>query len=225
MAQVVESMRDRGVFASVDLHNNTGLNPHYACVNRLDHRFLQLATLFSRVVVYFRTPRGVQSNAFAELCPAVTLECGKPGQAHGVEHALEYLEACLRLVDLPAHPVTERDIDLFHTVARVTVPDEASFSFGHSAADIALDAELEQLNFREVPAGTEFGVVDPVSDARLLAYAEDGREIGGEFFEIREGRILLTRPMMPSMLTLDERVVRQDCLCYLMERLTVTDIA
>lgn len=221
MAQVVATMRERGVFASVDLHNNTGLNPHYACVNRLDHRFLQLATLFSRVVVYFLTPRGVQSNAFAELCPAVTLECGKPGQAHGVEHALEYLEACLHLAEIPSHPVAERDVDLFHTVAQVKLPDTASFSFGHSAADIALDAELEQLNFREVPAGTEFGVVDRISDARLLAFDEQGREVGERFFEIRDGRILLTRPMMPSMLTLDERVVRQDCLCYLMERLPV----
>ena len=26
-------------------------------------------------------------------------------------------------------------------------------------------------------------------------------------------------PVMPAMLTLDERVIRQDCLCYFMERL------
>ncbi len=36
MRQVVDVMRARGVFASIDIHNNTGLNPHYACVNRLD---------------------------------------------------------------------------------------------------------------------------------------------------------------------------------------------
>jgi hypothetical protein len=33
-----------------------------------------------------------------------------------------------------------------------------------------------------------------------------------------DGKIRLRVPVMPSMLTLDERVVRQDCLCYLMER-------
>ncbi len=224
MRAVVNEMARREAFASVDVHNNTGLNPHYACVNKLDHRFLQLATLFSRTVVYFRRPRGVQSMAFAGLCPAVTLECGKPGQAHGIEHAIDYLDACLHLSEIPAHPVTERDIDLFHTVAQVKVPESASFSFHHSAVEIAFDDELEQMNFREVPAGTEFGVIDANSSARLIAHDERGCEVTHEYFSVNGNRILLTRPMMPSMLTLNERVVRQDCLCYLMERLSLDDL-
>ena len=79
MREVVEQMRARGVFASVDIHNNTGINPHYGCVNRLEAPFLHLAALFSRIVVYFKRPLGVQSAAFAQLCPSVTVECGKPG--------------------------------------------------------------------------------------------------------------------------------------------------
>ena len=55
------------MFASIDIHNNTGLNPHYGCVNRLDPPFLHLATLFSRIVVYFKRPLGVQSAAFASV--------------------------------------------------------------------------------------------------------------------------------------------------------------
>ena len=38
-------------------------------------------------------------------------------------------------------------------------------------------------------------------------------------FPIQGGVLRLQRAAMPPMLTLDERVVRQDCLCYLMERL------
>ena len=79
MQRVVDEMRARKVFASVDVDNTTGLNPHYTCVNRLDHRFFHLATLFSRTVVYFIRPDTVQSLAFANLCPAVTAECGQPG--------------------------------------------------------------------------------------------------------------------------------------------------
>ena len=33
--------------------------------------------------------------AFADLCPAVTLECGRPGEIGGEQHALDYLETCL----------------------------------------------------------------------------------------------------------------------------------
>jgi len=36
MQQVTNIMRQRKPFASIDIHNNTGINPHYACVNRLD---------------------------------------------------------------------------------------------------------------------------------------------------------------------------------------------
>ena len=64
MRAVVDIMRERGVFASIDLHNNTGSNPHYACVNRLDNRYLHLATLFARTVVYFLRPTGVQSVSY-----------------------------------------------------------------------------------------------------------------------------------------------------------------
>ena len=39
------------------------------------------------------------------------------------------------------------------------------------------------------------------------------------YFEIRSGELRTRRPVMPSMLTMDEQVIRQDCLCYLMERL------
>jgi len=45
-------MRLRDVFASVDIHNNTGLNPHYGCVTALRHASLHLAAMFSRTVVY-----------------------------------------------------------------------------------------------------------------------------------------------------------------------------
>src|SRR5690606_26794699 len=47
MQSVVDIMRERQLFASIDIHNNTGLNPHYACVCALDTSHLQLASLFA----------------------------------------------------------------------------------------------------------------------------------------------------------------------------------
>jgi succinylglutamate desuccinylase len=219
MRQVVERMRQRRPFASVDVHNNTGINPHYACVNRLDASFLHLATLFGRTVVYFLRPKGVQSMAMAALCPAVTLECGKVGQAHGMEHALEYLEACLHLTEHPAHPVADRDIDLFHTVAQVKVPDGVSFSFVSQAkTDIVFSADLDRMNFRELSEGTRFGSVDGSPAIMLDVRDESGGDVRQRYFMIEDGQLCLKRAVMPSMLTLDKDVIRQDCLCYLMER-------
>jgi succinylglutamate desuccinylase len=220
MASIVEEMSRRRVFASIDVHNNTGINPHYACVNRLENRFLNLATLFSRTVVYFTRPRGVQSMAFAALCPAVTIECGKAGQPHGVEHSREFMEAALHLSDVPEHPLALHDIDLFHTVAVVKIPPECSFSFDDVATDIRFNNDLDHLNFRELPAGTTLGRARPDSDARLEAWDENGSNVGKRYFLLDDNFIRTRRAVMPSMFTLDKRVIRQDCLGYLMERLS-----
>jgi len=219
MQQVLDEMVSRHVFASVDIHNNTGLNPHYACINVLKNPYMQLATLFSRTVVYFIRPLGVQSAAFAPYCPSVTLECGKPGDKHGIDHALEFIDACLHLSQLPEHPVAEHDIDLFHTMAQVKVPENISFSFSRDDAQIRFVENLERMNFQEVPASTIFAFCKNGSGKLLVARDETGRDVSEDYFQCSDNRIELKKKMMPSMLTLDENVIRQDCLCYLMERM------
>jgi hypothetical protein len=223
-SQVQEEMGRRPLFASVDIHNNTGFNPHYACVNRLDHRFFHLAALFGRTVVYFIRPDTVQSLAFARMCPAVTLECGQPGQPHGVDHALQYLQACLHLSEIPVHRVPSHDIDLFHTVAVVKVPPGVSFGFDGEEQHIRFVPELDHLNFRELPEGTTLGWLAPSSAVPLDVSDEQGREVGDRYFAVRNGELQTRVPVMPSMLTLNSRVIRQDCLCYLMERYPVAEL-
>ncbi len=223
MRRVFEEMRARGVFASVDVHNNTGLNPHYACVNRRDPRFLNLASLFGRTVVYFTSPRGVQAAAFASLAPAVTLECGQPGLARGVDHALDYLETCLHLPAVPGAPPDPGSIDLFHTVAIVKITEGVSFGFGAEEADLRLVEDLDHLNFRELPPGTRLGWVRPGRRAPIAAYDDRGRDVAGRYFTEVDGELRTAAALMPSMFTRDPRAIRQDCLGYLMERLAPVD--
>ncbi len=218
MGQVVDAMRERNVFASIDVHNNTGLNPHYGCVNSLQPEFLHLATLFSHTVVYFLRPLGVQSAAFARICPAVTIECGKPDDASAEAHAARFIDAVLHLDHFPSKPLAAGDFNLFHTVATVKVAEERSFSFGEAETELQLDPQIDHMNFRELGEGTRFGRVMPGSPMPVVAFAEDGRDVTADYFTVRDGELLLSRGAMPSMLTLNERIIRQDCLCYLMER-------
>ena len=103
--QVMNIMKDRGLFASVDVHNNTGRNPHYACVSQYNWQHLHFASLFQRTIVYYTSPPGTQSVVFSKFTPAITIECGKSEDPAGVNHALEFLEACLHLVEIPNHPI------------------------------------------------------------------------------------------------------------------------
>ncbi|MFP4616347.1 MAG: M14 family metallopeptidase [Thiohalorhabdus sp.] len=219
-ARVRERMAARGVFASIDIHNNTGRNPHYACINRLDHQFLHLATLFSRTVVYFTRPDSVQSNAFADLAPATTVECGRPGQPEGAAQAAELVDAALHLRDIPADPVAPHDYDLYHTVATVYVRGELDFGF--EGGDLVLRDDLDRLNFRDLPAGTGLAEVRGSGERAgdyVVAHDERGARVEERYFSLDRGELRTRLPVMPSMLSHDPAIIRQDCLCYLMERL------
>ncbi len=217
MRQIVDDMRRRRAFVSIDIHNNTGLNPHYGCVNRLDQRFFQLAILFSRTVIYFVRPQGVQSHAMAQVCPAVTVECGQPSHAGGAAHALEYIESCLNLASLPAHPVARHDMDLFHTVATVKVRHDVRFSFHDQHADLLFARNLDHLNFTELQPGAFFGKTR-ITEVPFSVTSETGGEVAERYFTVSGGEVKTACPVMPSMLTTEEEIIRKDCLCYLMER-------
>lgn len=220
--QVLEQMRERNVFACIDIHNNSGHNPHYACVNRLATPFFQLAEMFSRTVVYFLRPDSVLSMAFANICPAVTVECGKPVEQTGVMHAREFILTALQIPHLDEESMSVHDIDLFHTVAIVKLREGISASMHDETSDLQLLPDLDMMNFREIMSGTRLAQVHRDTGIPLTAENEFGKDVAERYFEVRDGWLYNTMPVMPSMLTLDLDIVRQDCLCYLMERLDLS---
>jgi succinylglutamate desuccinylase len=217
MQLVVDSMVKRNLFASIDIHNNTGINPHYGCVNVIDNRFLRLALLFSRLVIYFLLPTGVQSLAMAKHCPAVTIEAGKVGDEAGIVHTMQFVDAALHLSELSAEPLHHEEVDLFHTVATVRIPRDVSFGFNAPDCTINFHEELERYNFRELPRETVWAEVAG-QEIPVEVFSEDGERVTGKYFEIDQGLLRNSVAVMPSMLTMDHRVIEQDCLCYLMER-------
>jgi len=219
MAQVHRRVVERGLFAAIDIHNNTGLNPHYAVVCRPQAQALHLARLFSRTVVWFRGLAGTQTASFAEFAPAVAVECGKAGHAANAEAAARFIGAALHLADFPAHGVNPHDVDLYHSLAVVRVREGVSFGYGAAQPprQVSFDPQLDHMNFRELPAGTVFGTTR--HPRPLDVRDEHGGDVTDACFDTTaDGQLRLKRAAMPAMLSLDERVVRQDCLCYLMER-------
>jgi succinylglutamate desuccinylase len=190
-------------------------------VSRLDPRALQLCTLFSRTVVYFERPLGVHVSAFNDLCPAVTLECGRAGVPASAEHAADFIEGCLHLAEIPVQPPHAQDLDLYHTVATVKVPGDLTLSFGEGDGDLQLVPDLDHMNFRELAPRTFWGHVRADRTRPLEVTDAAGHSAFERYFAVSNGELRLARTVMPAMLTLDERAIRQDCLCYLMERLVL----
>lgn len=218
---LTDHMKRRQPMASIDIHNNTGRNPHYAAINHISAETLELAAMFSRTVIYFTEPQGVQSSAFSAFCPAVTLECGLSTDQAGADHAMVYLERVLHLDALPHHlPAPER-VELYQMLATVRVHDALDFGFGSDAslADLTLPEDLDRFNFIEVTPGTCLAFTRTTHPPALIASGHNGRDLTETFFVIEHGQVKTRRPIMPAMLTTDPMIVRSDCLCYLMERL------
>lgn len=216
--RVSDIMRRTGVFASVDIHNNTGRNPHYGCVNSLEQNTLALAGLFSDIVVYFLKPSEVQSMAFSQFCTAVTVECGQAGERDGLTHATEYLSTLLELDDL-AHIAPSRPKAVYHTTAVVKVPPALDFAFGENTppADIVFEPGLEAVNFGHLEVGSSFARINGTATA-LTVTGDHDEDVFNDYFLKEDGQLTLKKEVVLSMFTTNKRAVRQDCLCYFMER-------
>jgi hypothetical protein len=225
MQAVLDAMNRRRVFASIDLHNNTGKNPHYACINKTENRFIQLARIFSRIIVYFIRPDGVQAKAFAGLCPAVTLECGQPGETSGIEHAIEYLEKSINLETIPDQPMDRSEIDLYHTIGVTKIKQGVSLGFNGEDADLVLSGNIESMNMKEVAPENIIAEKVSTSFLPLTVMDERGNDVTSEHFTIRDGKLLNRKQIIPSMFTLNKDIIIDDCLCYLMEHYQINNRA
>lgn len=218
-ASVLETARSANLFASIDVHNTTGRNPHYGCVNVLRADDLALAAGVSDIGVYYETPTTTQSVAFSKFCPAITIECGQNGHDPGFDAVDRRIEATLaadRLTDIPPAAQT---LTLYETLGRVTVKDGMTLSFTDAEANLMLPFDMEDRNFRPLSRGTVFGrLAAPVLPLTVSNAA--GTEISDRFFSVSGDTLVLREDIVPSMITHDEDIIFDDCLCYLMQPIT-----
>lgn len=217
MAEVHARVVDRRAVAAIDFHNNTGRNPHYAVVCNLDPHTLGLAGLFSPRVVCFRGVPGTQTASFAGKVPAITAECGLPGKAANAQLGARLLEKALNLDDLTGVAREGATLELYHTLGIVRVRENVSFGFGPGEVELRLSPAIDENNFQELKPGTVLGETSNRMPLQMID--EAGRDVAEDYFMVSGGKLRLRRQSVPAMLTLEPRIVRQDCLCYLMERL------
>lgn len=207
------------LFASIDIHNNTGKNPFYACINLIHDNWVQLGSLFSNQIVYFTEPNEVQSMAFAELCPSVTIEAGLPGNPEGTLAVYDFVNEVMNLEKFEDR-FNKKDADVFHTIGRIHVSKEASVDFENnekSENDLSLIPNIDSMNFELLKRGTHLGYC---KNARFIqAYNNKGDEISNDIFDFADGKIIANRIFIPSMFTKDIYVMKEDCLGYIMEKM------
>ncbi len=219
LAQLTETIKALNPFASVDIHNNSGRNPHYAGINALKGEFINLASLFSDTIIHFTSPDGTQSGAFAQFCPAVTLECGQAGTADGTEQTITFLENLIHLPHLHQVPGVAEHQEVMNMFSTVKIKKNTPFSVAHANAQAAfvIERDLDQHNFKWLSPGTPFGTLQSGHQEMPLVVTDPmGLDITDLYFERRGDQVVLKQNVMPAMITPSERAIQLDCLCYLM---------
>lgn len=216
--QVLKIAAKLPLMANIDIHNNTGNNPPYGCVNKLAPNFLKLAHIFDEKIIYFTEPHQVQSMAFAKFCPSMTIEAGMPGEENGIYLILKFLNKLMTIKDFTSLS-SPQNLKLYHTVATVKLPMGTTVDFDdnqHSFNHYSLRRDLERLNFKDIPQDTHWGY----STNPLLVTHFKGHQVFHDFFQLSHNHITTKSMFTPCMLTKDQTVLKSDCLCYIMEHIS-----
>lgn len=218
--KVIDTISKDGLFASIDLHNNTGQNPHYGCISIVNDENKYLCTLFNHIGMVFKSPKGVSTMAFDGLCPAITLECSTPGNRPAIEKAFSLIDDLMHMDHFPAKPVPKHDLQLVKNSATVKINADVTFSFeddvsSNSDMDLTVVKNFDHHNFTLLEKNEIFAYSNV--DKPLLVTSSDGKDITNEIIQNSNGNISLKKALMPAMITMDKNIVLQDCLCYLLE--------
>ncbi len=215
MQRIVEIAHGLPLFAAIDIHNNTGRNPHYACITDPNPKNQNLAARFNRIGMVFRH-HGVSTMAFNGICPAATIECGLPGDPAGIEHACRFIDDLLTLDEIPDRQPDRHALHLVESHLDLVIPDGISYEFDLEAdVDLRLEPNFEDRNFTLFDPHEVFGYTR--HERPILVKDTNGHDVTDEILRVEGGRIYLNNTMMPAMITRDKLVVKQDCLCHLMQ--------
>ena len=219
--EVMDRITQEDLFASIDLHNNTGQNPPYGCISVVNEKNKYLSSFFNHIAMVFQSPKGVSTMAFDDICPAITLECSTPGNVPAKKRAFELIDDLMHMDHFPEKPLPAHDLQLVKNSATIKINADVTFCFEDEeysdslGYDLILVKNFDHHNFTLLEKGEVFAYTKV--DKPFLVVAPDGQDITEEIIQNDEGKLSLKNALMPAMISMDKKIVLQDCLCYLLE--------
>lgn len=218
---VMEKITENELFAAIDLHNNTGQNPPYGCISVVNEKNKYLSSFFNHIAMVFESPKGVSTMAFDEICPAITLECSTPGNAPAIKRAFELIDDLMHMDHFPQKPLPSHDLQLVKNSATIKINADVTFCFEDDeysdtqGYDLTLVNNFDHHNFTLLEKGEIFAHTTVEKPFLVISPTRD--DITEEIIQNDNGKISLKKALMPAMISLDKKIILQDCLCYLLE--------
>ena len=221
---VLKYARDQKIQAGIDIHNNSGQNPVYSCINKKKESFVKLAQAFSKNVVYFTHPDSVLSIALSKICPSVVIECGLPGDPKGLKAGTQFIEKLLHKGEQWKKDKIKIS-HLYQTQARLCIDPSSRLSFRSPPLvkkdHLCLNSRFDEFNFKKIKPGTVLGKISSSQKIKLIN--KKGENVFDQFFSIKENNLTVKTPFTPSMFTKNIEIARSDCLGYIMKKRRVED--
>ncbi len=215
-AAILAALRAARPEALVDLHNNTGHNPAYGVGAVVDAVRLGLTALFATRFVHSTIRLGALTDATADL-GAVTIECGRAGDAAADAVALAGLEAFLGADDLRLAAAPPAGMTVLAEPVRVAIRPGTRIAFGElpvAGVDLTLRGDIDRHNFEPLLPGVPVGWLAEEAHWPLEARGADGEDVSRDYF-VAAGSLLVTRrAMVPIMMTTSVDAALADCLFY-----------
>lgn len=217
--EILNRIKTYPIKCSIDIHNNTGRNPYYACVTKRDERTLDLAREFAKQSLYFEGLAGTFTDAMSQMCPAISIEVGLPGLMDGVEAVRQYLQRVdVKVFALNWNPQIPADLEIYSIAGTIRIVDGVVISIDEGQdVDFRLSQDLDLYNFTVVPKGSVWAEACSTK-VRCFSIDDRGNELEG-YFEHVDGKIVNTCPIMPAMITPNTAIMKSDCVGYLLSRL------
>jgi succinylglutamate desuccinylase len=215
-SQVLEYIYAKKPIWGLDMHNNTGKNPLYACINHLHDELFRLSGAFSDKVVYFETPEEALGVALSKEFPAITLECGHIGDIEGLERSFLYVDTLLQKKSLDELPYNPR-FKLYEVEAVVKVRESLDIYVGNDVCENAVSflPHLEELNFAVATKGSVIAhSLEKTSPVTIEGV--NYTSLHDDYLKYENGELRLIKDVVPSMISLNPTIIRQDCLGYFM---------
>lgn len=217
---VMEKITREELFASIDLHNNTGQNPPYGCISVVNEKNKYLCSFFNHIAMVFQSPKGVSTMAFDEICPAITLECSTPGNEPAKQRAFELIDDLMHMDHFPTKPLPAHDLQLVKNTATIKINADVTFCFeddigSDSNMDLTVVKNFDHHNFTLLEKNEVFAYSKV--EKPLVVTSPEGKDITEEIIQNDKGKLSLKKALMPAMISIDKKIVLQDCLCYLLE--------
>ncbi len=198
-------------WCAIDVHNNSGPNPHYSVITDLARATRSLASAFSSLAILAKQPPGTLTQAFSDFCTSITIEAGIPADPDSSERAGTLIRRLLSEGKLLEG--SPESLEIFDNFVRVTVEPEIA-NKDHTFPE--LNPELDTFNFRCLPAGS---LVCRLKDRARGIRANDAeqRDVTEDYFVIENSEVRLRQDVIMSMYTRDPLIAMQDCICYFLK--------